>query len=49
MNYFNKIETEKIKVNLISTKGKEKFYMRYGFNELPNNNFGAGMTQFIKK
>jgi len=33
-------------IGLMSAKGLEKFYSKYGFMERPNEYFGAGMTQF---
>ena len=33
-------------VGLMSAKGKEPFYLRYGFTMRPNDAFGAGMTLF---
>lgn len=36
-------------VGLMSAKGKEEFYKRFGFIERPNESYGAGMIQFIKK
>lgn len=34
-------------VCLMSAKGKEHFYKKFGFIERPNERFGAGMIQFI--
>jgi GNAT superfamily N-acetyltransferase len=42
-------EGQNIFVNLMSAKGKESFYERYGFEKRPNEKFGAGMSQWIKK
>jgi len=36
-------------VNLMSAKGRESFYEKYGFEKRPNEKFGAGMSQWIKK
>jgi len=38
----------KVKINLMSAKGKEKFYEKFGFSERPNDNFGPGMDQWIE-
>ncbi len=38
----------KVKISLMSAKGKEKFYEKFGFSERPNDNFGAGMDQWIE-
>jgi len=35
-------------VNLMSAKGKEAFYKKFGFEVRPNDKVGAGMTQWIK-
>ena len=36
-------------VYLMSAKGREPFYRKFGFEDRPNNEFGAGMTQWIKR
>ena len=36
-------------VNLMSAKGRETFYKKFGFEEGPNERAGAGMTQWIRK
>ena len=33
-------------VGLMSSKGREAFYQKYGFTSRPNDRFGAGMTIF---
>ena len=38
-----------IQVDLLAAKGKERFYEQFGFIKRPNDNFGCGMTQRIKK
>lgn len=37
----------KVKLNLMSAKGKEEFYEKFGFVVRPNDIFGAGMDQWI--
>lgn len=37
----------RVKLNLMSAKGKEEFYKKFGFDVRPNDNFGAGMDQWI--
>ena len=37
----------KIKIVLISAKGKELFYKKFGFNERPNNESGSGMDLWV--
>lgn len=37
----------KIKIVLVSAKGKEDFYKKFGFCERPNENAGAGMDLWI--
>jgi predicted N-acetyltransferase YhbS len=39
---------QEVFVNLMSAKGKESFYKKFGFEERPNDKVGAGMTQWIK-
>jgi predicted N-acetyltransferase YhbS len=34
-------------VNLMSARGKEDFYRKFGFFVRPDDNFGSGMTQFL--
>jgi GNAT superfamily N-acetyltransferase len=41
-------EGQEVFVNLMSAKGKESFYKKFGFEERPNDKVGAGMTQWIK-
>ena len=36
-------------VGLMSSKGKEDFYEKFGFWKRPNENFGHGMMQFWEK
>jgi len=36
-------------VNLMSAKGRESFYEKSGFEIRPNDNLGAGMSQWLKK
>jgi len=42
-------EGEGVCVNLMAAKGKEAFYRSFGFTERPNDQLGAGMTQWIGK
>ena len=44
---FEKGET--VFINLMAAKGRESFYKQFGFIERPNDNLGAGMTQWINK
>jgi len=39
----------KVFINLMAAKGRESFYKQFGFVERPNEEFGAGMTQWIPK
>jgi ribosomal protein S18 acetylase RimI-like enzyme len=34
-------------IALMASKGREGFYIKYGFIERPNEHFGAGMIQFL--
>lgn len=36
-------------VGLMSAKGKEDFYKKFGFVERPNESYGAGMIQYLTK
>ena len=38
-----------IQVDLMAAKGRESFYEQFGFGKRPNERFGCGMTQRIKK
>ena len=52
MDYIKETFLEKgqgISVNLMSAKGREPFYEKFGFNVRPNENRGAGMDQWIQK
>jgi GNAT superfamily N-acetyltransferase len=40
---------DRVKLHLVSAKGKESFYRQFGFTEIPNENSGAGMTQWVTK
>jgi GNAT superfamily N-acetyltransferase len=49
MDYINKCACDGAVVGLMSAKGKEQFYERFGFWRRPNEHFGHGMMQFWKK
>jgi GNAT superfamily N-acetyltransferase len=36
-------------VNLMSAKNREPFYMKFGFENRPNDKYGSGMSQWIEK
>jgi len=38
-----------IQIDLLAAKGREKFYEKFGFITRPNDVYGCGMTQRIKK
>lgn len=48
MNYIGDNACIGANIGLMSAKGKEEFYERFGFWKRPNENFGAGMMQFWK-
>lgn len=48
MEYINIQYPKDTMVGLMSVKGKENFYKKFGFTERPNEEYGAGMIQFIK-
>jgi len=47
MEYIEKNGVCNSYVALLSAKGLEKFYSKFGFIERPNEYFGAGMTQLL--
>jgi predicted N-acetyltransferase YhbS len=49
MEYISKSACDGAVVGLMSAKGKEQFYERFGFWTRPNDHFGHGMMQFWKK
>ncbi|AHV96695.1 N-acetyltransferase GCN5 [Paenibacillus sabinae T27] len=46
MDYIGKNACQSAVVGLMSTKGLEHFYERYGFWKRPTEQFGNGMIQF---
>jgi GNAT superfamily N-acetyltransferase len=46
MSYVKNHASNNTIVGLMSTKGKEAFYEKYGFASRPNERLGAGMTIF---
>lgn len=40
---------ERVMVFLLAAKGRESFYRQFGFFDRPNDAWGAGMMQWIKK
>lgn len=49
MDYINEHACDGAVVGLMSAKGKEQFYEKFGFWVRPNEHFGHGMMQFWKK
>lgn len=49
MDYIKKHAVQNSFVALMSAKGLENFYGRFGFNQRPNNEYGAGMMQIWDK
>jgi len=49
MSYIEKSAAPGAIVGLMSAKGKEEFYGKFGFWRRPNDNFGCGMMQFWKR
>lgn len=47
MEYITKTCPVGSMVGLMSARGKEDFYKRFGFIERPNEMYGAGMIQFV--
>ncbi len=48
MNYIRAHASQNMTVGLMSAKGKEAFYEKYGFTVRPTERLGAGMTMFWK-
>ena len=48
-NYLNDNAADQAYVGLMSTKGKESYYEKFGFIARPNNDFGSGMILFYDK
>lgn len=51
MNFIdeNTKENQNVWVTLLSAKGKEEFYEKFGFLKRPNEDVGCGMHQWIRK
>ena len=49
MNYMDENACNGAVVGLMSAKGKEQFYQKFGFWIRPNEHFGNGMMQFWEK
>lgn len=49
MEYIREHASQNTTVGLMSAKGKEAFYEKYGFKARPTEKLGAGMTIFWKK
>ena len=49
MNYIERKACKGAVVGLMSAKGKEAFYEKYGFWKRPNEHFGYGMMQFWRQ
>ena len=47
MQYLKDNYSNELMVCLLSAKGKEGFYKKFGFIERPDNTYGAGMINFI--
>lgn len=48
-NYIDKHAANNAYIGLMSTKGKEEFYEKYGFIRRPNENYGSGMIKYHEK
>lgn len=49
MNHIKQEYFNDTMICLMSAKGKENFYNKFGFIQRPNEEFGAGMIQYLKK
>jgi hypothetical protein len=47
LNYIGKVGHDNTNVGLMCSKGREKFYKSFGFDERPNERFGAGMIKIL--
>lgn len=45
--YLSKVAEKGATIGLLSAKGKEEFYSRYGYIKRPNDELGNGMCKFI--
>ncbi len=43
----NLTDGQSVFINLMAASGKEPFYAKFGFDTRPNENAGAGMTQYL--
>jgi len=48
MDYISQHAGENAVIGLMASKGKEPFYLPYGFKTRPDDELGAGMTMFWK-
>jgi GNAT superfamily N-acetyltransferase len=46
MSYIETHASQNSVIGLMSARGKEAFYEKYGFTNRPNDRFGSGMTVF---
>jgi len=44
----NSISGEYVQIGLMSAKGKERFYQKFGFRSRPNDKEGSGMVVEIE-
>lgn len=47
LKYVEEVGGKNTNVGLMCSKGREDFYKSFGFNERPNDNFGAGMIKIL--
>jgi ribosomal protein S18 acetylase RimI-like enzyme len=45
LNYVDTVSGKNTNIGLMSSKGREKFYVAFGFVERPTEKFGAGMIK----
>ena len=48
MSYISRVASERAVIGLLSAKGKEAFYEKFGFIHRPNEKYGNGMFMFWK-
>jgi ribosomal protein S18 acetylase RimI-like enzyme len=47
LNYIEEVGQVNTNVGLMCSKGREEFYRSFGFDERPNDRFGAGMIKIL--
>lgn len=48
LTYIEKVGVKNTNIGLMCSKGREKFYKTFGFDERPSEKFGAGMIKILE-